>query len=177
MFHDTQDISHLVIIDNERLPVGLLNRSRLYIKTGGAYGYALFANKLVDSLASPEFVVANAASPVSTVAAVAMSRDLDTLYDPIVVVEDDGRFVGTVTIKGPPRNAPRTPCSRRSAGPRTRPAARSEFLLVRHEPRDTHPLERDSQHVRAHRAQQAGRFPGASAAEPFWSPPTPCSAS
>jgi len=100
VFHDSQDISHIVILDNVQSPVGLLTRSRLYIKTGGAYGYALFANKLVDSLASSEFIVAHAESTVSEVAVAAMSRNLETLYDPIVVVEKPGgRFLGSVTVK------------------------------------------------------------------------------
>jgi len=99
MFHEMQDISHMVILDNGRLPVGLLTRSRLYIKTGGAYGYALFANKLVDSLASPDFIKARSDAPVSQVAAMAMERPLETLYDPIVVVEPNGNFAGTVTVK------------------------------------------------------------------------------
>ncbi len=99
MFCEFQDVSHVVILDNGRLPVGLLTRSMLYIKTGGAYGYALFANKLVDSLATADFIKAEAGEPASKVAESAMERRQETLYDPIVVVEANGNFLGTVTVK------------------------------------------------------------------------------
>jgi EAL domain-containing protein (putative c-di-GMP-specific phosphodiesterase class I) len=36
---------------------------------------------------------------ITTLARVAMKRGADTLYDPVVVVDDQGRFLGTVTMK------------------------------------------------------------------------------
>ncbi len=38
-------------------------------------------------------------SPVSTLAKLAMERRPDDLYDPVVVVDDRGCFLGTVTMK------------------------------------------------------------------------------
>ncbi len=98
-FRQDPMLSHIVIIDKKSVPIGLLTRESYYIKTGGAYGFALFLKKSLDLIGENDFLQVEVNTSVAEVAELAMSRQLQNLYDPIVVVDENGFLAGTVTIK------------------------------------------------------------------------------
>lgn len=91
------DCIGLCVVENE-MPVGIVTQEKLALKLSGNYGYALYQNKLISKLMDNNFLSVDHNTPVSIVSSMAMSRPNDKLYDFIVVTDND-KYVGTVTIK------------------------------------------------------------------------------
>jgi len=98
IFRKNRTLDHLVLLEGEA-PVGLITRQRFFLKTGGTFGYQLFQKRPLDEISTANFLKAPVFSPVSTLAQLAMEREPDELYDPVIVVDDHGIFLGTVTMK------------------------------------------------------------------------------
>ena len=90
--------SHVVITDKDR-PVSLITRLDFYSILSGEFGYAVYQKKYIDAVAKHDILCINEHSNLRTVSRLAMSRNLETLYDPIIVVDNQGIFIGTVTMK------------------------------------------------------------------------------
>ncbi|QTX32797.1 EAL and GGDEF domain-containing protein [Aminithiophilus ramosus] len=90
-------LDHLVVLDGEE-PCGLITRQSFFQKMGGAFGYHLYREQAAETLSKRDFLVVPGDMSVCTVAKSAMERDPESLYDPVLVVEE-GRFVGSVTMK------------------------------------------------------------------------------
>ncbi len=98
IFRKNRTLDHLVVLENE-LPVGLVTRQNFFLKTGGTFGYQLYQKRPLEEIATASFLKAPVFSSVSTLAKLAMEREPDELYDPVVVVDDQELFLGTVTMK------------------------------------------------------------------------------
>ncbi|MBL3540326.1 bifunctional diguanylate cyclase/phosphodiesterase [Aminivibrio sp.] len=98
LLRKNRTLDHLVVLDGD-LPVGLITRQSFFLQTGGAFGYQLFQKRPLEEAAKKEFLTMPVFSPVSALAKLAMERRPDDLYDPVVVVDDRGCFLGTVTMK------------------------------------------------------------------------------
>jgi diguanylate cyclase (GGDEF)-like protein len=104
LFYDNPKIDHVVIIKDEK-PVSILTRLFFYSILGGRYGYALFQKKYIDAIADYKILCVNENTDLRTVSSLAMGRNPRQLYDPVIVVDDTGYFVGTVTMKQVINNA------------------------------------------------------------------------
>ena len=91
-------IDHLVFLERER-PVGLLTEGGYQRKVAGAFGYHLYARRPAEELAREDFLTARVGTPVTEVAKMAMERPHDVQYDPVVVVDAEGCFRGSVTMR------------------------------------------------------------------------------
>lgn len=87
-----------VVVDADK-PVGLITRAHLAAVTSGRFGYSLVQHKLVELIAKPVRLSVNRSASVVRLATLAMERDENDLYDPIVIVDDDGGYRGTVAIR------------------------------------------------------------------------------
>lgn len=74
-------------------------RALYYAKTGWPVGYHLFQRKPAEESAKFLPLVVEASMSVTTLAKLAMERQPQDLYDPVLVVNEDGRFIGSVTIR------------------------------------------------------------------------------
>ena len=88
-----------VIVVRDAVPVGLVTRSQFYGRTGGPVGYSLFSRRPIDEIAKAHFLRVDEDTHVTTLARLATERLHDDLYDPVVVTDGSGRFLGTVTMK------------------------------------------------------------------------------
>lgn len=77
---------------------GILTREKLFQKLSGQYGFSLYHKKNIGDLAEKNFLMVDAHTSISSVAKIAMEREMDALYDFIVVKEDD-KYAGIVTIQ------------------------------------------------------------------------------
>ena len=77
---------------------GILTREKLFQKLSGQYGFSLYHKKNIGDLAEKNFLMVDAHTSISSVAKIAMEREMDALYDFIVVREDD-KYAGIVTIQ------------------------------------------------------------------------------
>jgi len=85
------------VIENNK-PVGIVTRADLALKLSGNYGFSLYQNNKIYELMKKDFLMVDVKTPIGEVSTMAMSRDLENLYDFIVVTQDQTYF-GTVTIK------------------------------------------------------------------------------
>jgi diguanylate cyclase (GGDEF)-like protein len=98
IFRREPSIDHLTILRGER-PVGLITRQHYYTKTGGPVGYHLFQWRAAEEMARQTPLIVENSINVTALAKLAMERPPDEIYDPVIVVNADGEFVGTVTIR------------------------------------------------------------------------------
>lgn len=97
-FKQYHDADHLTVLENNK-PVGLITRQQFYISTGGQFGYHLFANKPIEEVSKNHTLVVNERTSITKLATLAMNRIHEDVYDPIIVVNDSGNFLGTITIR------------------------------------------------------------------------------
>jgi EAL domain-containing protein (putative c-di-GMP-specific phosphodiesterase class I)/GGDEF domain-containing protein len=98
IFRREPALDHLTILRGQK-PVGLLTRQHYYTKTGGPVGYHLFQWKGAEELARRTPLIVESSINVTALAKLAMERAPDEIYDPVIVVDDAGDLVGTVTIR------------------------------------------------------------------------------
>ena len=87
----------ICVVEQERV-TGVLTREKLFQKLSGQYGFSLYHKKNIGDLAEKNFLMVDAHTSISSVAKIAMEREMDALYDFIVVREDD-KYAGIVTIQ------------------------------------------------------------------------------
>jgi len=98
IFRHEPSLDHLIILRGEQ-PVGLITRQHYYTRTGGPVAYQLFQWKAAEELAQAAPLIVEESIDVRSVAKLAMEREPDQIYDPVVVTDGAGRLVGTVTIR------------------------------------------------------------------------------
>jgi EAL domain-containing protein (putative c-di-GMP-specific phosphodiesterase class I)/GGDEF domain-containing protein len=97
-FRHNPGLDHLALLREGR-PAGLITRSGCATLTSGPFGWPLAQRKPADVLADHQPLTVEEATPITRLARLAMDRPPESLYEPVVVVAGDGRFVGTVTMK------------------------------------------------------------------------------
>lgn len=87
-----------VCVLEESYVLGVLTREKLLKQLSGRYGFSLHHNKPIIDLADKNFLKVEGEASISSVAKLAMEREVDSLYDFIVVTEQD-HFAGIVTVR------------------------------------------------------------------------------
>jgi diguanylate cyclase (GGDEF)-like protein len=98
LFFRNRHIDHLVVLDG-RCPVGLLTRQYFNQCASGPFGYHLLQRRRAGQLAKRNALMVATDMQITTLANLAMEREPDDLYDPVIVLEEDGQLAGTVTMK------------------------------------------------------------------------------
>jgi diguanylate cyclase (GGDEF)-like protein len=96
-FKLNHDSFGLCIVESDK-PLGIITPAKLSSKLSGQFGYTLYQNKTIGDIMCKEFMMVDVDTPLKVVADMAMSRDINKLYD-FIIVTDDGRYAGTATIK------------------------------------------------------------------------------
>lgn len=91
-----QQVNGVVIVDDKR-PVGLLMRDKLYYQLGTNYGISLYYRRPVDRVMEKKPLIVDAGLPLEAVSQLAMKRKEEHLYDFIIVVKD-GDYAGAVSV-------------------------------------------------------------------------------
>jgi GGDEF domain-containing protein len=98
LFRGNHSLDHVVLVEGER-PMGIITRQHFYSIIGGRFGYCIYQKKPVDLLAKRDFLAANDRMDLRDLGKRAMERSPADLYDPVVVVDDRERLIGTITMK------------------------------------------------------------------------------
>ncbi|MCF7915730.1 MAG: EAL and GGDEF domain-containing protein [Spirochaetaceae bacterium] len=98
-FRSQNSIDHVVIVDKDDKPTGLITQQSFYEHLSGRYGYAIFQRKEIDALANQEMLLIHEDTDIRILGKMAMNRHTKDLYDPVVVIDNDGTLVGTITMK------------------------------------------------------------------------------
>jgi diguanylate cyclase (GGDEF)-like protein len=91
--------SHVVVVDKDDHPRGLITREHFYSHVSGQYGYAIYRKKKIESQAKREMLIVEESTDLRILGKIAMGRSNSELYEPVVVVDESGKLVGTITMK------------------------------------------------------------------------------
>lgn len=97
IFKKDRDCPGICVLDGD-IPAGIVTREKIALKLSGNYGYSLYHNKCISEIMDRKFLSVEKDVPVNMVSNMAMNRANDKLYD-FIVVTDNGKYEGTVTIK------------------------------------------------------------------------------
>lgn len=96
MKHDAS-IPGYCVLEEEDI-VGIITQNELYKHLSSLYGYNLYGNKPVKDIMSKDFLGVDYKSTIDVVAKRAMNREVDKIYDFIVVTKEN-KYKGIVTVK------------------------------------------------------------------------------
>lgn len=97
LMNDQANQTGLVVVDDEK-PIGVVSKETLAFRLSGRYGFNLYQDKPITKVMKREFLAVDVNMPVNLVGEMAMDRSADTIYDFVVVTEDE-KYHGIVTIK------------------------------------------------------------------------------
>jgi diguanylate cyclase (GGDEF)-like protein len=97
MLKHNHNITEFTIIEND-LAIGFMTKLDLNELFSGRYGYSLYSKKSISEIMNGDFLRVKYNMPIDQVSRIAMQRQFEHLYNPIVV-EQDGKYAGIVTIK------------------------------------------------------------------------------
>lgn len=97
-FKRNNAVDHLVVVDRGT-PVKLITSQDFYSAMGGRYGYALYENRSLESIPTSDMLIVEEHIDLRTLNKYAMSRNHRELYNPVVITDKLGHFIGTITIK------------------------------------------------------------------------------
>ena len=86
------------VIVSKDVPVGLMMRERLFQQLAGQYGFSLFWNRTIDQVMDAQPLIVDRHMPVETVSQLATSRDINNLYD-LVIITSEGKMAGASSIR------------------------------------------------------------------------------
>ncbi len=89
----------LVVLDDDRRVLGLVTRHRLLARLGHRFGFALYGQRPLLSVADRQCLALSEATPWRELAARAMARGQTTRHDPILLLAPDGRYARHLTIR------------------------------------------------------------------------------
>lgn len=98
LFKKDCSIDHVVILNGET-PEGLITQDHLERKSSGPFGYSLIQKKMAEEFSKKDFLVAEEDYSITDIGQLAMDRPHPDTYDPVVITNKQGEFVGTVTMK------------------------------------------------------------------------------
>jgi len=90
-------ITEFTVVENN-IAVGFMTRTTLNETLGGRYGFTLFSKNPIRDIMHTDFFKVNYCKSIDYVSRLAMQRPFEQLYNP-VVVEQDGKYTGIVTVK------------------------------------------------------------------------------
>lgn len=97
-FEKNEESTEICVVGNDDRFAGLITKSELMHIFGGRYGYSLHQKKHVIDIIKRYPLIVEKDMPVENVARLAMERNSNELYEPIVVLDKE-KYVGVVTIK------------------------------------------------------------------------------
>jgi EAL domain-containing protein (putative c-di-GMP-specific phosphodiesterase class I)/GGDEF domain-containing protein len=98
LFRARADLDHVVLVEDGR-PAGVVTRQRFQARTGGPFGYQLYCRRPVDALVDSVPLVVDACTGIAALGRLVLERMNADVYDPVVVVNEAGGLVGTVTMR------------------------------------------------------------------------------
>lgn len=92
-----EDIIGICVIENQQV-IGTLTREKFLKKLSGRYGFSLYSSKTIQHITCKNFLFVDANTPISNVTKLAMKREKDSLYD-FIVVQNQNQYLGIVTVE------------------------------------------------------------------------------
>jgi len=98
-FKTNTEIDHIIIIDENNYPQGLITRQNFYAYISGRYGYSVFENKFAEKTSKKNMLIVPEDTDLRILGKLTMNREKDEIYDPVVIIDINNRFLGTITME------------------------------------------------------------------------------
>jgi EAL domain-containing protein (putative c-di-GMP-specific phosphodiesterase class I)/GGDEF domain-containing protein len=98
LFRKQHSLDHVVVVSGRR-PAGIVTRNHLWALASGPRGYAEVADKTIDRIMKTDILVVKETMDLRVLGRFALDRERDEQYDPIIVTQEEGLLVGTITMK------------------------------------------------------------------------------
>lgn len=96
-FHDAA-LDAVAIVESDR-PIGLITRTKFLFTVFRQFGWEIYQRKPVSSLGVSSPLMLPHWSRLDAALALALQRGSDDLYDEVIVTDDDGAFVGLLSVR------------------------------------------------------------------------------
>lgn len=97
-FYDEPELDALPIV-KDGYPCGLATRRKILTTLAIRFGFALYGRKPIGVIADMNPMLAHCNDGLNEILGKAMARDFNDIYDEILVVDDDGCYVGSLSVK------------------------------------------------------------------------------
>jgi len=91
-------INFMAVMDAEKL-VGLCSAQAINQALGKRYGHAVYARKTVENFLVESPFIVNEGSDLKTVLALIFSRNRDSFFDDVILIDSAGRFAGLIPME------------------------------------------------------------------------------
>ena len=98
IFTENKKCSHIVILEGTKA-IGLITRIKFMLGNSGAFGFSLHQKRPAINLATTDFLALLADTAIPEIASLAMQREDNSTYDPIIINDKEENFLGTIEIK------------------------------------------------------------------------------
>lgn len=96
-FNDNPNVMGIAILQGDN-PVGMLMKNKFLKQLATKYGLAVYMNRPARLLMDQNFLVVDYHTPLEQVSKLAVAREEDSLYDYIVVTQNE-KYYGIITVK------------------------------------------------------------------------------
>ncbi|SHI17865.1 diguanylate cyclase (GGDEF) domain-containing protein [Sporobacter termitidis DSM 10068] len=97
-FLSDENLSGVTVVDANMEILGAVTRSNIEHTMSGQYGFSLYTKRPISNIMNSSPLAMDAKTSIDVVSKLAMSRPLKSIYD-FIVVTDQNRYLGVVTIK------------------------------------------------------------------------------
>lgn len=97
-FKRNQLVDHVVLTENS-YPLLLITRQMFYKMMSGRFGFSLRYNHRVEDVFNRDYLVFKQSVDLLTIKKIALNRCGSDAFDPVIIVDETGLFVGTITMK------------------------------------------------------------------------------
>lgn len=98
MMKDGDHVQSVCVLNEHNQAVGLLTYNRVMETFGGRYGFVLHYKKNVSEFMQTDFLEVESITSIENVSKMALARENQYLYDPIIVSQDK-QYLGSVSVK------------------------------------------------------------------------------
>ncbi len=98
MFANNHKCFYIILLEGTT-PVGLITRTEFMLATSGAFGYSLHQKRPAMNIAKTDFLVVSDSKSIPEIASSAMHREDEHIYDPVILVDSTGSYLGCIEIK------------------------------------------------------------------------------
>ncbi len=96
-FHNAT-LDAVAVVEHD-VPIGLVTRTKFLATVFRQFGWELYGRKPITSIPLDDPLVLPATERLDSALAMALERPQANVYDEIVVVDDDGRYAGLLSVK------------------------------------------------------------------------------
>lgn len=97
-FRRHPSVDHIIAMQGDQI-FGIIPKQHFHTITGGPYGYNLVQRKPIHTIAKRSVLQVRDGIDLSLLGRLAMEREQEDLYDPVIVMSPDESFTGTITMR------------------------------------------------------------------------------